>query len=103
MNFGKTYEFLLQKVCLQKVSNNGKNKNLMIIGCEYGPPRVGKPYVIHVGKENVFKTTPVKDIKETYTALMIKTKNSIYRIKYLKDSGNASSDPASRNESYASM
>lgn len=101
MNFGKTYELLLRKVCLEAITRKGRKRNVSVIGCERGRPVVGKPYVIYLGKDRIFKTSPIRDIKETYTALMIQTQNSIYRIKYLRSTGGVSLPAAYEQESCA--
>jgi hypothetical protein len=70
------------QISLIKISNNGKS-NEPISGFEYIPPIVGQPYRIYIGDGKNFKTSPVRDIKEAYNGILIKTKNSIYRIRYL--------------------
>jgi hypothetical protein len=83
MSFTRTYDLRTQKVALKKLSRNGNGKIINITGFECAPPVRGESYSIYVGKEKTFKTSPVKDIKETYYAVLIKTDNAVYQIKYM--------------------
>lgn len=78
-----TYEVLTRKVSLSKLNGNGKDKGENVIGCEYSAPLKGKPYSIYMRNGKVFKTSSLIDIRRTYTAFLLRTKNSIYQIKYL--------------------
>jgi hypothetical protein len=84
MNLTRTHEVLTTKVTIAKVNGNGKKPKKNIEGYEYSPPAQGCPYVVYLGKGNVFKTSPVRDVKEVNDAIMLKTSNSIYRINYLR-------------------
>ena len=78
----RTHMVPTHQISLIKLNNNGKN-NEPISGFEYIPPIIGQPYRIYIGDGKNFKTSTVTDIKEAYDDILIKTKNSIYRIKYL--------------------
>jgi hypothetical protein len=77
-----THMIPTHQVSLVKLSNNGSS-NEPVTGFEYVPPIVGQPYRIYIGDRKNFKTSPVEDIKEAHNGMLIRTKNSIYRIKYL--------------------
>jgi len=84
MKLARTHEILTTKVSVIKVGGNGKKHKERIEGYEYEPPTLGFPYTVHLGKGNVFKTSPVWDVKEVNDAFMVKTANSVYRLNYLK-------------------
>jgi hypothetical protein len=83
MDLRRTYEILTKKVSVIKVAK-GKNRTQEIVGYEYEIPTAGEPYSVFVNGGKVFKTSSVQEIKETYNGVLIKTKNSIYRIQYLR-------------------
>ena len=84
MNFSVTSELRVNKVSLVKVVENGSVSKEKIAGLEWGPPALGMPYVVYLGKGKYLKTSPVKEVKEIHNALMFKTANSVYRIEYMK-------------------
>jgi hypothetical protein len=79
----RTYEFLTKKVSVTKLSGKGNTSKVSIRGLEYAPPAHGEPYTVYTGDAKTFKTAPVRDVRETYCAVLIRTDNSIYQIKYL--------------------
>jgi hypothetical protein len=80
----KTYEILTQKVSIVKIGGKGQ-RNEPLIGYEYAPPTPGGSYAIYLFKgPQIFRTSPVEEVREIYEGVMIKTRNSIYRIKYLE-------------------
>ena len=85
MNVTRTHEILTTKVSLIKVDSGGKKSKKRIEGYEIEPPILGFPYVVHLGKGNVFRTSRVWDVKEVNDAFMIKTANSNYRLTYLEE------------------
>ncbi len=82
MDISLTSEISVKKVSLVKVAENGTVSKEKIAGIEWGPPTLGSPYVLYVGKGKYLKTTPIKQLKEIHNALMFKTANSVYRIEY---------------------
>ena len=75
----RTHTIPTHQISLMKLSDNGKS-NEPIAGFEYIPPIVGQPYRIYIGNGKNLMTSPVKDIKEAHNGILIKTKNSIYRV-----------------------
>jgi len=84
MDASLTSEIRVKKVSLVKVAENGTVSKEKVSGLEWGPPTLGLPYVVYVGKGKYLKTSAIKDVKEIHNALMFKTVNSIYRIEYMK-------------------
>jgi hypothetical protein len=86
MNLAKTDEIFSNKVSVVELNGRRRKTIGRITGLEYAPPRRGVPYSIYnMGSKRVFQTSPVKDIRETYTTTLIKTVNTIYQIKYLDE------------------
>ena len=84
MDLTRTYEILTQKVSVLKISKKNKKKSEPLVGYEYEPPTPGERYSVYLTKGKVFRTSLVEEVREVHSAIMIKTKNSVYRIKYLK-------------------
>ena len=84
MTLSLTSEIGVNKVSLVKVVENGSVSKEKVGGLEWGPPALGMPYVIYLGKGKYLKTSPVKEVREIHNALMFKTANSVYRIEYMK-------------------
>ncbi len=82
MDLYTTGEISAKKASLVKVAENGRISKEKVSGLEWGPPSLGSPYVLYVGKGKFLKTTPVKELKEIHNALMFRTKNTLYRIEY---------------------
>jgi hypothetical protein len=82
MLLARAHKLPTHQVSLIKIGRNG-SRNETMAGFEYTPPLVGKPYRIYLGKGKNFKTSPVMDIKEAYNDVLIRTKNSMYRLRYL--------------------
>jgi hypothetical protein len=84
MEHSVTEELGAKRVSLVKVFENGSVSKEKSAGLEWGPPALGMPYVIYLGKGRYLKTSPVRELKEIHNALMFKTANSVYRIEYVK-------------------
>jgi hypothetical protein len=81
----KTEETLLKKISVTKLGNVSKEKKGELVGWEYAPPQRGQPFKFFIYEGVVLKTSPVQDVKETNGGLIVKTYNSAYQVKYLKD------------------
>ncbi len=84
MKFSLTSEIGVNTVSVAKIAQNGIVNEEKVAGLEWGPPTLGLPYVIYLGKGKYMKTSPVKELKEIHNALMFKTSNSVYRIEYME-------------------
>jgi len=83
MGRSKTYEIVTTKISMVKVGDDGKTRNGAIVGFEYSPPSLGDAYVIYMSDGRVLRTSPILDVKEVHDSLMLKTRNSIYRLCYV--------------------
>ncbi len=91
MNLTKTYKIRMsdyekktRKLSCEKFNREGKDINGEFIGWEYEPPQKEKHYTIYLGNGKMLKTSPVKDVIENFHAILVKTTNSIYQVKYLQ-------------------
>lgn len=84
MSLVKTHEILVKKISLTRIESIDKEQKGAVIGWEYGPPRKGERYSVYLGEGKVLRTSPVEDVKETHYALLVKTRNSVYRVEYMK-------------------
>ena len=83
MSKTKTYEIPIRKLSFTKINDTAKNKREGLIGWEYEAPQKGSRYKIYLGNGNILKTSPVKAVSKNFDHMMVKTENSIYKIKYL--------------------
>ncbi len=83
MNTTKTLKIASRKLSFTKIDKGGNVKNECSVGWEYEPPRKGKNYSIFLGEGRVLRTSPVKDVTENFHSIIVRTKNSIYQLKYL--------------------
>ena len=93
MNLSLTSEIGVNEVSLVKIAENGIVSKEKVAGLEWGPPTLGLPYVIYLGKGKYLTTSAVKELKEIHNALMFKTVNSVYRIEYMKKQKTADMQP----------
>jgi hypothetical protein len=84
MNLRDTQEIQSRRVSLTKIHAASNVKHEGLIGWEAAPPQEGESYVINLRKGRLLRTSPVVDIAETEDALLIRTLNSLYEVKYLK-------------------
>jgi hypothetical protein len=73
-----------RKVSLSKIYGMGMDRSGPLIGWECAPPKRNERYGIFLRKRKTLRTSPVEEITETHDALVIKTVNSLYEIKYLE-------------------
>lgn len=83
----KTIEILTRRISLTRIESVGQDSRGAVVGWEYSPPRTGDRYAVYLGKGRVLRTSVVEDIRENMDSLLIKTANSIYKVKYLKKDG----------------
>jgi hypothetical protein len=82
----RTAEIPTRKISLLKLAATREETTKGgVAGWECAPPRIGRPYAIWLYEGMVLRTSPVRDIRKTKCALIIKTLNSLYRLEYLKE------------------
>ena len=79
-----TEETLTQRVALTRICGLGYDQNKTVFGWEYAPPQKGERYTLYLGKGKYLRSSLVEDITHIPDAVMIKTANSLYELKYLK-------------------
>ncbi len=92
MELSVTSEIGANRVSLVKVLERGSVSKEKVAGLEWGPPSLGAPYVVYLGKGKYLKTSPIRELKEIHNALMFRTANSVYRIEYVEKKETSSLD-----------
>ena len=73
----------MRKLSCKKIKREGMGKKEELIGWEHEAPQRGKSYIIYLENGKMLKTSPVEDVIENFHAIIVKTTNSIYQVKYL--------------------
>ena len=82
VNGQKTKEIETRRISLARVESTGSEQRGQVVGWEYGPPRAGERYVVHLGKGRVLRTSHVQEVRGSGRVLLLKTVNSLYRVEY---------------------
>jgi len=77
-----TNEFYARKVWVLKVNGDGLTSQSELLGREWQPPVEGMPYIVHLGGGSFIKTGPVDQINRGPDALIVKTEDALYRLRY---------------------
>ncbi len=85
MKSEKTLKIATRKLSFTKIDKVGADKKECLIGWEYEPPQEGKSYNIFLGNKKVLRTSPVREVTENVHSIIVKTTNSMYRLKYLNE------------------
>ncbi len=73
------------KICLTKLDGSGRNpKGGHLIGWEYASPERGYPYLVYLKRGGLLQTSLVEEVREASDGVVIKTRNSLYHIAYLR-------------------
>jgi hypothetical protein len=82
-NLTSTQLTALRRISLLKLGSTQKPSNAGgVKGWELTPPETGQRYVVKMNDQMILKTSPVQEVRRASEALVIKTKNSLYRIEY---------------------
>ena len=82
----RTQEIPARKISVTKVQDTSpESPRGSLIGWEYLCPKDGCPYLIYLDRGAVLKTSSVQEIRETDTGVVIKTRNSTYKVEYLEE------------------
>ena len=80
----RTQDIPARKISVTKVQDTSpESPRGSLIGWEYVSPKDGCPYLIYLDRGTVLKTSSVQEIRETDTGVVIRTRNSTYKVEYL--------------------
>lgn len=86
INSTGTEEIPTRKISLTKLgSEDAEPKKGGVIGWEYAPPRIGRPYLIYLYEGMVLRTSAVQDVQKANKAFIVRTLNSVYQLEYLEE------------------
>jgi hypothetical protein len=84
-NLSSTKKSVL-RISLIKLDRTQKRNNAGgVEGWELMPPKIGQRYMVQMNDQLILKTSPVQGVRRASEALLIETKNSLYRIEYFTE------------------
>jgi hypothetical protein len=79
-----TQELPARKISLAAVARGGGgSEEPELVGWETAPPQEGEPYVAYLERGGIFQTSTVQEVQEAEGGILLRTRNSLYRVRYL--------------------